>query len=67
MNKEGIGTAVAAYKLAYENQEDLDALNKLNKQLEDQYGVNVALTGDGYFVVSNSKGNEIKRFAYSDV
>lgn len=67
VNKEGIGTAVSAYKLALENKEDLDALNKLNKQLEEQYGVNVALTADGIFVVSNTKGTEIQRIYYSEV
>jgi hypothetical protein len=64
---EGTATALKAYKLALDAGEDLDALNKLNKQLEQQYGVNVAINAGGEMIVSNQKGTEIKRVYYGEV
>jgi hypothetical protein len=57
---EGTDIAVAAYKAALANNEDLAALNQLNEELSRQYGVKVGLNRDGRFVVTNQKGLEIK-------
>jgi hypothetical protein len=57
---EGIDIAVAAYRAAIDNKEDLAALNQLNEELSKQYGVKVGLNSEGRFVVTNQKGIEIK-------
>jgi len=57
---EGIDIAVAAYKAALAEGEDLAGLNALNDELSAQYGVKVGLNRESRFVVTNQKGVEIK-------